>query len=173
MTGKAKLRIGAAVAGMAAAIAFTSGRGTTGAAIPDRSRTSVPELKLPDLNGRTWRLSDHGGRVALVNFWATWCPPCRDETPDLVNVYRKYQRRGFTAVGIALDEESPDAVRQFVKKHGIPYPIVVPGDSGVGSAIEALPTTLLIDKHGRLAQTYSGIVNEARLSRDIERLLAE
>lgn len=173
MTGKAKLRIAGAVAALAAVVAFTAGRGTNGAPVPAESRRAVPELKLPDLDGQLWRLSDQQGRVVLVNFWATWCPPCRYETPDLIEVYRKYQGRGFTAVGVAMDEEGPDVVRHFVKKYGIPYPIVLPGDSGVGSSIESLPTTLLIDKRGRVAHIYNGMVNEGRLSRDVERLLAE
>jgi len=173
VTGKARLRIAGALAAVAAVIAFTAGRGTTGAPVPLESRKTVPKLKLPDIGGNTWRLSDHKGRVVLVNFWATWCPPCRYETPDLVEVYQKYESRGFTAVGIAMDEEGPQVVRKFIDKYRIPYPIVLPGDSGVGSSIESLPTTLLIDKHGRVAHIYNGMVNEARLARDVERLLAE
>jgi thiol-disulfide isomerase/thioredoxin len=173
MTNKARIRVAAALAGVTALIVFAAGRKSDGASASPGGRQAVPELRLPGLDGKIWKLSEHRGRVVLVNFWATWCPPCRYETPGLVAFYRKYEPRGLSAVGISMDEEGPEVVRQFVKKYQIPYPVLLPGESGVGSQVQGLPTTLLIDKRGRLAKTYEGLLDEAELRHDVERLLAE
>jgi thiol-disulfide isomerase/thioredoxin len=110
----------------------------------------------------------------LVNFWATWCPPCRVETPDLVDLHREYAHRGFTVAGVTMDEDPHDAVPPFVKKYGIQYPILTPTDQlPLLDRVEALPTSILIDRSGRVARTYTGLVTEIGLRDDIESLLAE
>ncbi len=173
MNKRSKAKLAAAIAGTVVVIILAAGRDSDGAAFSPAAGKTVPELKLPDLNGNEWRLSTHRGEVVLINFWATWCPPCRYETPSLIDIYRDYRSKGFTAVGISLDEDGPDVVRQFVRKYNIPYPILLPGDSAVGAGIQSLPTTLLIDRKGRAAKVYQGMVYEDQLRRDVERLLAE
>lgn len=138
-----------------------------------QARAALPEISGPDLQGRTWSLSAHRGSVVLVNFWATWCPPCRAETPGLVRVANEYRGKGLDVVGVSMDE-TPDPVPAFVAKFQVPYPIIRPNmDSGPAASIESLPTSLLIDREGRVAQRYVGMVDEGDLTRDIDRLLAE
>jgi thiol-disulfide isomerase/thioredoxin len=137
-------------------------------------RKAMPQIELSDLKGAPWRLSDHRGEVVLVNFWATWCTPCRMETPDLVRVAQQYGPRGVAFVGVSMDDQPKSAAPAFVSHYKIPYPVLVP-DSGftLGNAIESLPTTLLVDRNGRLAKAYTGAVTADRLRSDLERLLAE
>jgi peroxiredoxin len=118
----------------------------------------APEFVLTDLDGRTVRLSDFQGKVVLIDFWATWCGPCRMEVPHLKELYGRYSDRGFVLVGISLDTAGPGVVRAFVEKHKIPYPIVM-GDQKTARAyggVTAIPTAFLIDRDGRLVKKYVG-----------------
>lgn len=138
------------------------------------SRKDIPDLTFVDLDGKPWKLSDHRGHVVLVNFWASWCPPCRNETPGLVRLSDDYQSRGLEVAGVAMDEGGLEGVRRFVREYGISYPVLIPGaGSHLMSSIETLPTTFLIDKQGRLAAVYSGAMEEAVFRRGVDRLLAE
>ena len=128
---------------------------------------------LPKLEGGEWNFAEQRGKVVLVNYWATWCPPCRIETPGFVSVANEYASRGVEVVGVTMDENLSD-VPPFVEKYKIKYPILLPGgDPNVGRDGMALPTTFLYDKNGRLAKKYTGIVLESTLKSDIEVLLAE
>lgn len=150
---------------------WTDGQGSTKSA---SSRTAMPDLVLPKLEGGSWKLSDHRGQVVLVNFWATWCPPCRQETPGLVELAQHYSPKGLVIAGVSLDEGGADPVRSFVHEFHVPYTILVPPpDSPYLSGIESLPTSILIDRTGRVAKTYMGAVREATFAKDVERLLAE
>ncbi len=152
---------------------FAFGRGGQAVSIPKGRRAAVSNLRFASLDGKPWALADYRGKVVLVNFWATWCPPCRMETPDLVRVYLDYRDRGFTAAGVSMDEDGPEAVRQFVEEYHIPYPVLLPGDSDFAATVSTLPTSLLIDKYGRIARSYSGMIDGDELRRDIGRLLTE
>lgn len=157
----------------AVAVIYVAGRGVSSHAFAPADRSAARELRLTDLDGQGWTLNEQRGKVVLVNYWATWCPPCVRETPMLARVYRELAPRGFAAVGIAMDEGAEADVRDFVKRNSVPYPVAVAGNSGVGSDIEALPTSLLLDRQGRLAKTYRGMPGESELRTDIERLLTE
>jgi cytochrome c biogenesis protein CcmG, thiol:disulfide interchange protein DsbE len=109
----------------------------------------------------------------LVNFWATWCPPCRAETPGLVRLANEYRSQGLEVVGISLDEDT-GAIRPFIDDYQIPYPILLPSDqANLPLLVEVLPTTLLYDRQGRMAKRYVGGVAESIFKADVERLLAE
>jgi cytochrome c biogenesis protein CcmG, thiol:disulfide interchange protein DsbE len=139
---------------------------------PNGSRTGLGDFTLQDLEGKDWQLAAHRGQVVLVNFWATWCAPCRDETPGLVRVANDYAGK-VAVVGIASDDPV-DAVTKFVAEYKIPYPVLVPsGRFALASAVESLPTTFLIDRQGKVAKTYIGRVRESVFRADIDRLLAE
>ena len=130
------------------------------------------EFVMPDLDGKTWKLSDHRGSVVLLNFWATWCEPCRRETPGLVRIAQEYRDRGLVVAGVAMDDEGADAARAFAKEFAIPYPILIPPhDSPLFSAIQALPVTMLFDRGGRVVRRYEGAVSESQWTRDIGNLL--
>jgi peroxiredoxin len=137
-------------------------------------RKVMPEFALPAASGGSWKLSDHRGKVVLINFWATWCPPCREETPALVNLTNRYASQGFTTVGITMDEEPLSVVPAFVERYDVSYPILLPKpDTDIIGAIESLPTSILIDKQGRMARAYVGAVRESDIEEHIQTLLSE
>lgn len=107
----------------------------------------------------------------VLNFWATWCEPCRTETPMLVKMAKDYEKRGLRIVGLNLDESGSEAlVKKFVAEYKVTYPVLVlPADSPL-SRVENLPTTLLIDAEGRLVKKYVGAVPENVAREDIEKL---
>lgn len=144
-----------------------------GGVSPASERKAGGELALPDINGWRWTLAAQRGRVVLVNYWATWCPPCRKETPGLVRLANEFRGKGVEVAGITLDEDLT-AVREFVAEYQISYPILLPSDAPeLTRMIESIPVTLLYDRHGRLAKRYDGAVSETILKSDVEQLLAE
>jgi thiol-disulfide isomerase/thioredoxin len=120
----------------------------------------APALALKDLRGRRHRLSDYKGKVVLLNFWATWCPPCRAEVPDLVRWQREYREEGLQVIGVTYPPTDWAAVRDFVREHKVTYPILLGSketkvlfDSG-----ETLPFTVVIDREGRVREKIEGIL---------------
>ena len=110
----------------------------------------------------------------LVNFWATWCPPCRQETPDLVALQKRYGSRGFTVVGISMDTNADEVVPDFVRKFKVNYPTLVPAPgSALADAIDSLPTSFLVDRNGRVANSFIGQISTEELAGQIEALLSE
>lgn len=139
-------------------------------------RSGQATLRMPDLDGSTFDLSEHTGKVVMVNLFATWCPPCRAETPDLVRLAESYRSKGLVVVGVSLDSDGPDKVRQFVRDYGIGYPILMPDSSSTTSfQIDGIPipTTYLLDRQGRVAKKYVGAATEDVFRADVDRLLAE
>ena len=159
------------------AATFRLGGGATtagGPFTPSNERATLRPFALMDLDGRTWDLAAQRGKVVLVNYWATWCPPCRQETPALVRVANELRPRGLEVVGISLDGGGPGVVRDFVKSYDVPYPMLMAADEpDVAQGVDSLPLTLLLDRRGRLAKSYVGAVRESALRSDIEQLLAE
>lgn len=118
----------------------------------------APAWELKDLEGKPVKLSDFKGKVVLLNFWATWCPPCREEIPDLVALQNEYKDKGLVVIGVSLDQNGPARVKSFVERMKINYPIVM-GDEKTASAygsIEAIPTTFFIDRDGKVAGQHEG-----------------
>jgi cytochrome c biogenesis protein CcmG, thiol:disulfide interchange protein DsbE len=129
---------------------------------------------MAQLDGGTWRMSEHRGQVVLVNYWATWCGPCWEETPGLIRLSRELGPKGLAVVGVAIDEGEADKVEKFVKEFGVPYPVVRPERlSQMEYGMEGVPTTVLVDREGRVAKTYVGAVRQADFATDVETLLAE
>jgi cytochrome c biogenesis protein CcmG, thiol:disulfide interchange protein DsbE len=142
---------------------------------PVLERKAPMKLTIPRLDGGEWSIMNERGKVVLVNFWASWCAPCREETPWLVTLSQRYGAQGLLVVGVSMDEErNLSAVREFAAKYRIPYPILWPGDgSPFEKYIAGLPTSMLADRQGRLAKTYEGRLDEDEVQRAIETLLAE
>lgn len=115
----------------------------------DRRREHI-NFTLTDLDGRQWTLRDLRGKVVLVNFWATWCPPCRKEMPDLNALYKEFKGKGF--VVLAISDEKPATVRSFLAKHKVKYPILIdPGDKVHKEfAVDGIPKSYLYDRDGKL-----------------------
>jgi len=146
----------------------------------------VPDLTLKDLDGKEVSLKDFRGKVVLVNFWATWCDPCRTEIPWLIDLYDKYRSRGFVVLGVAMDEEGEKVVQPFVQKErfdvngqNLPmdYPILIGGEDaadkfmgGIGGIV-GLPTSVLVSPDGKRVQTIMGPVDPEKLERQIQGLL--
>lgn len=140
---------------------------------PLRERKTGANFTLENINGGNWNLSDQRGKVVLVNYWATWCPPCRVETPGLVSLSNDFKSRGVEVVGVTMDEDLNE-VPPFVESYRIQYPILTPGyDPNLSPDGTALPTTFLYDKSGRLAKKYTGLVLESTFKSDVEALLNE
>ena len=134
----------------------------------------APDFTLPTVQkGGSLSFSQYQGKVVLIDFWATWCPPCRNEIPGFINLYQKYQKKGLEIIGISLDEGSPTAVKQFTEKFLVNYPVVI-GDYEVTRAyggIRALPTAFLVNAKGRIVKKYIGAKSVEDFERDILDLL--
>jgi cytochrome c biogenesis protein CcmG, thiol:disulfide interchange protein DsbE len=137
-------------------------------------RVVMPGFKWPSVDGPAWSLAEHRGKIVVVNFWATWCGPCREEIPDLVRVYEQYSGRDVVFAGISLDSKPSEVVPSFARRYKIPYPTLVPApESAIANAIQTIPTSFLIDRQGRIARTWAGVLQEPELTKNIEELLAE
>ncbi|MBK8813513.1 MAG: TlpA family protein disulfide reductase [Acidobacteria bacterium] len=135
-------------------------------------RKPTPDFALRKMNGEAWNFADQRGKVLVVNYWATWCGPCRFETPGLVSAATELTPRGVVFVGVSVDED-PRPIAPFVEKYKITYEILRPGRDPNTDAEMVLPTTFLYDKKGSLAKKYTGIVLESTLRSDVEKLLNE
>lgn len=141
---------------------------------PVKDRTTVADLTFPELNGSSWRLSDHRGQVVLINYWASWCGPCREETPGLIDLAREYRYKGLAIAGVSMDMGGRPAVEGFLHEFHMPYPILMPDlASPSAPAVEALPTSVLVDRNGRVAKSYVGAVQESIFRADVDQLLSE
>jgi peroxiredoxin len=122
--------------------------------------TMAPQFTLKDVNGRTVRLSDYQGKVVLINFWATWCPPCRAEMPDLVRLQREYRKEGLQVIGVTYPPQRRARVITFVRSLRVNYPIIL-GTRELKSRFssdETLPLTLVIDRNGKVSDIIRGIL---------------
>lgn len=120
----------------------------------------APDLTMETLDGRQINLANQEGRVILVNFWATWCAPCRKEIPDLIDLHEKYESEGLMVVGIAVDEEGAEVVQPFAEKQKISYPIVIDTSRTIESEFEAmygLPTTYVVNPDGQIVRRVLGV----------------
>jgi cytochrome c biogenesis protein CcmG/thiol:disulfide interchange protein DsbE len=133
------------------------------------SAPRVPDFELQDLDGNPMRLSQFRGHPVIVDFWATWCPPCRKQIPELKDLYSRYHKsKGLEIIGVACDTIQGDGIRDigpFVRKFKINYPVLVASAPVVDSlGVEAIPTTLFISRDGRLVQKVMGAGRPGELS---------
>ena len=140
-----------------------------------RAGDSAPQFELADDQGLGVSLDDYGGKVVLLNFWATWCMPCKIEMPWFVEFQRKYKDRGFSVVAVSLDDEGWEVVRPFVNELELNFPVVVGNDEMADEfgGVVALPTTFIIDKQGRITATHAGLISKSDYEEEIEQLLIE
>ena len=148
----------------------------TPTAEPTSVRSMAPDFTLTSLSGDTISMKDLRGKVVLLNFWATWCGPCRMEIPGLVQLQSRYGARGLRVIGMdEISEDNANAVRRFYREFQLNYPVVLASDS-VGNlygGITGTPTSILIGRDGRIYAEYVGLVNEQVFARAIRNLLAE
>ena len=158
----------AAVAGIAAMVDYTKHvENRLKAAPADRKsvallkeRVAIPPLTGIDLDGRQVSTAALRGKVVIVNFWATWCPPCREEIPDLIALQARYKNQ-LQIIGIAQDSGSVEEVKRFAVAHKMNYPTILssPDIERLFPSVSALPTSFFLDKDGRLAQKHVGLLN--------------
>jgi peroxiredoxin len=140
---------------------------------PDKERHAAPDFALKDADGKIVRLSDYRGKVVLLDFWATWCGPCKFEIPWFMEFERKLKNQGLVVLGVSMDDDGWDAVKPFVNQLGINYRIVLGNDSTADNygGVEALPTTFLIDRDGKIAAVHVGLASKSEIEHGIEELL--
>ena len=142
----------------------------------------APDFSAKNLDGQDVTLADYKGKVVLVNFWATWCDPCRVEIPGLIDIQNKYGSKGFTVLGIAMDEEGKSVVAPFIAKERFDvngqklpmnYPIVIGNDSVADKfgGLFGYPTSVLIAPDGKIVDRVTGPISEPELAGQVEKLL--
>ena len=139
----------------------------------DKAAKVAPEFELKDADGKTVRLSDYKGKVVLLDFWATWCGPCKIEIPWFIEFERTYKDKGFAVIGVAMDDEGWTVVKPFISDLAINYR-VLGGNDKIGDlygGIEALPTTFLIGRDGKIAATHVGLTGKDEFEDGIKKLM--
>jgi thiol-disulfide isomerase/thioredoxin len=153
--------------------------GSIAVAAADSSVKPAPDIHLKDLDDKEVSLADYKGKVVLINFWATWCDPCRVEIPWLIDMQAKYASRGFTVVGIAMDDEGKSVVAPFIAKERfdvdgkqlpIAYPILLGNDdaSDKFGGILGYPTSFLISRDGKQVMKFQGLKSYDEIAQAIE-----
>jgi len=139
---------------------------------PTKERKQAPDFALKDINGQAVRLSDYRGKVVLLDFWATWCEPCKIEIPWFEEFERQNKDKGFAVLGVAMDEEGWQVVKPFAQHMGLNYRLVV-GDDTIADqfGVGAFPTTFLIDREGKIASTHVGLSSKSDFEDGIQELL--
>ena len=174
-----KLIISAGLAILAVAALLTAASATKTTISDNRpnsgSDSTTPALawELKDVDGKLVKSSSFAGKVVILDFWATWCGPCRMEIPEFVELQRKYADKGLAVVGVSLDQGGASAVKGFMTRTGVNYPVVL-ADEAVVSAfggVEAIPTTFVIDRRGRIVGKHIGYTEKSEFEAEIKSLL--
>jgi peroxiredoxin len=158
-------------------------QGAHATVVPQASRQAAPAFQLADSSGTSKRVTDYRGKVVLLNFWATACGGCKLEIPWLIELESAHKSDSFTVVGVSMDTsyegsrsagEAWSKVKPFVVDHKLNYPVLM-GDAMLITSYKlgAVPATYLIDKQGRIAATYSGVIDKSDVDSNINKLLAE
>ncbi|MGA8154123.1 MAG: TlpA disulfide reductase family protein [Terriglobales bacterium] len=134
----------------------------------------APDFTLQSLDGKTVRLADFRGKAVLLNFWATWCSPCKIEMPWFVELQKQYGPEGLQVVGVAMDDASTKDIADFAKEMGVNYPVLI-GKESVGDAyggVQFLPENFYIDRNGKVLDRAFGLKGRDEVEDDIKRILA-
>jgi thiol-disulfide isomerase/thioredoxin len=161
--------------GASLAAAFLFGQSQTGVAAAElpENVTSAPGWELQDVDGKTVRFSDFKGKVVILDFWATWCGPCKAEIPSFIALQNEYGTNGLVVVGISVDEDGAAVVKKFAQHLGINYPVLL-ADQKTPQAfggIEAIPTTFIIDREGRIVKKHLGLTGKEEFESELKPLL--
>ncbi|HEY2081280.1 MAG TPA: redoxin domain-containing protein [Verrucomicrobiae bacterium] len=168
---KSVMAISALAAVCAATMLFAKNQSAESNTAP--SHQPAPEWQFKTLDGKTIRSSDFKGKVVILDFWATWCPPCREEIPGFIALRQEYAKKGLVVIGVSEDQDGPDVVKKFMKELGMNYTVVMADDKTVKTfgEIEALPTTFIIDRNGQIVKQHVGGADKDDFEKEIKPLL--
>lgn len=140
---------------------------------PDQERKAAPDFKLKDADGKEVRLADYRGKVVLLDFWATWCGPCRIEIPWFAELEKKNKDKGFAVIGVSMDDEGWKVVKPFLSELKVNYRVLLGNDEAAHDygGLDALPTTFLIDRDGKIASVHVGLASRKDFEDGVEQLL--
>jgi peroxiredoxin len=157
---------------MAAICLFVPRSGRSAAGVAGQTAVA-PEWQLKDVDGKTVRSADFKGKVVILDFWATWCGPCRAEIPNFIALQKQYAKQGLVVIGASVDEGGAAAVKPFAGKLGINYPVVLPDEKTQQAfgGIEAVPTTFIIDRQGQIVKEHLGFADKDEFENEIKPLL--
>jgi thiol-disulfide isomerase/thioredoxin len=134
----------------------------------------VSVWKLQDVNGKTVSSADFKGKIVVLDFWATWCSPCRAEIPGFIELQKEYGKNGVAIIGASVDgADELAAVKKFAERFGINYPVVLADQETVRAfgGVDVIPTTFIIDRDGRIVSRHMGFTEKAELEKEIKMLL--
>jgi thiol-disulfide isomerase/thioredoxin len=160
--------------GLLAVTACESTGSAVAAVKKEKDRKPAPDFTLKDSMGRPVKLSDFKGKVVLLNFWATWCGPCKIEIPWLIEFEQQYKEQGLVVLGVSMDEEGWEVVKPYVEKSKINYRVLIGDDmtAQLYGGVDSLPTSFVLDRQGRIASTHTGLVSKSTFENDIKTLLS-
>lgn len=143
---------------------------------PPNYKGAAMNSELTTTSGQKIKLSDYKGKVVLVDFWATWCPPCRKGIPDLISLKNEFKGKDFEVIGVSVDQENTvNDVVPFIQQYGINYPVVYYDPMALASfgAVESIPTSFILDKSGKVVSSYVGLTEKSNFEKDIKKALGE
>jgi thiol-disulfide isomerase/thioredoxin len=147
----------------------------TAQGLPDFREKPAPSFTLKTVDGKSVSLSEYKGKAVLLNFWATWCGPCKLEMPWLIQMQKKYSAQGFTVLGISEDDGSTKEVSDFMAKMGVDYPVLMYNDqmNKAYGGIDYLPTSYYIGRDGKVVIESGGLISESEMEANIQKILAK
>jgi thiol-disulfide isomerase/thioredoxin len=136
--------------------------------------TMAPDFTLKTLDGKEVSLSSMKGKAVMVNFWATWCEPCKSEMPWLVDLQEKYRKDGFEILGVAMDDSSQKEISEFSRKKKVNYTVVIGSEkvADLYGGLDGLPTNFFLDRNGKVIDSFKGLRSESVIVDDIKKALA-
>lgn len=146
----------------------------TGVLVGDVRGVPAPNFDLASLDGKRVKLSDYRGKVVLLNFWATWCSPCKTEMPWFVDLQKKYGNDGLVVLGVAMDDSSTSRIAEFASEVGVNYPILLGNDqiSDDYGNVQYLPTTFYIDRDGKIVDKGTGLLARKEIEDSVQKAMA-